>query len=269
MAGKILMPDLSCLPVSLYPKFKSGNMTVARWTAMAKQLGLDAIDLSVLITRDDKTKPAFSVDSVAAYTDFTHPDEAVRESEFSRFMEDLCDCAAIGAKYLRVTAGQSHPQITIKQGLNWAEKYLRRAAEFAQVHDVGLLFENHSRPGVWQYYDFAGEPEIYFELVERIRDTNIDLLFDTANACFYKQNPVRMLSEIFPKVRRIHVADIVMAETLKPVLIGKGIVPLSDIFCFLKNNNFSGALSIEEASFSGFDGIKKAVDATRNLWNDA
>ena len=257
---------LSCLPVSFYPDFKSGKITVAEWAALAEQLGLDAIDLSVLITRQDKTKPAFPVDAVAAYTDFTHPDEAVREDEFSRFMEDVCDCAAIGAQYLRITAGQAHPQTTTRQGLNWAEIYLKRAAEFALLHDIGLLFENHSKPSVWQYYDFAGEPEVYFELIERLKNVDIDLLFDTANACFYKQDPVRMLERILHRVQRIHIADIIESENLKPTLIGQGIVPLSVIFEFLKQKDFTGAFSIEEASFSGFDGIKRAVDATRNLW---
>ena len=260
---------LSCLPVSFYPDFKSGKMDVAKWAVMAKQLGLDAIDLSVLTTRQDKTKPEMPVDTIATYTDFTHPDETVRENEFSRFMEDARDCAAVGAQYLRVTAGQSHPQTSTGQGLDWAEKYLKRAAEFAESNKVGLLFENHSKPGVWNYYDFAGEPEIYFELIKRLENTKIDLLFDTANACYYKQNPVCMLERIFPRVRRIHISDIIESENLNPVLIGKGIVPLTEIFKSLKRNKFSGAFSIEEASFSGFEGVKKADDTSRNLWLNA
>ncbi|MFA6566972.1 MAG: sugar phosphate isomerase/epimerase family protein [Victivallales bacterium] len=244
-------------------------MNIPKWASMAEQLGLDTIDLSVLITRHDNTKPEFPVDTVATYTDFTNPDETVRESEFSSFMEDVRDCNTVGAQYLRVTAGQAHPQTSIGQGLNWAEKYLRRATEFAGLGNVRLLFENHSKPGVWSYYDFAGEPEIYFELVKRLESTKIDLLFDTANACYYKQDPVRMLERIFPRVRRIHVADIIAGEHLRPAPIGQGIVPLPEIFKFLKKNKFSGSFSIEEASFNGFEGMKKAVEATRNLWMNA
>jgi sugar phosphate isomerase/epimerase len=75
-----------------------------------------------------------------------------------------------------------------------------------------------------------------------------------------------MLERIYPRVRRIHVADIVESENLKPVLIGQGIVPLAKIFHFLNESGFSGGLSIEEASMDGFDGIRKAVEATRHLW---
>jgi sugar phosphate isomerase/epimerase len=148
-------------------------------------------------------------------------------------------------------------------------EYFNRAAAFAGRHGVGLLFENHSKPGVWQYYDFAGEPSVYFEIAGRLSGSAVDLLFDTANACFYKQDPVRMMERIFAKMRRIHVADIVDSEKLKPVLIGQGIVPLSGIFGFLKRGSFSGALSIEEASFNGPDGVRAAVETTRHLWMNA
>jgi sugar phosphate isomerase/epimerase len=244
-------------------------MDISGWSAMAEKFGLDSIDLSVLITRCDRSIPAFPVDTVATYTDFTHPDKTVRECEFNSFMDDVRDCARIGARYLRVTAGQAHPETSTCSGLDWAAGYLGKAADFAKSENVGLLFENHSKPGVWKYYDFAGEPEIYFELVKRLEGVNIDLLFDTANACFYRQDPVLMLEKIFPRVRRIHVADIAESDDLKPVLIGHGIVPLSEIFGYLGRNGFIGSLSIEEASFCGADGVEKAVRATRCLWRDA
>ena len=260
---------LSCLPVSFYPDFRSGQMDISGWSAMAEKFGLDSIDLSVLITRQDRAIPEFPLDTVVTYTDFTHPDRSVRECEFTHFMDDVRDCARIGARYLRVTAGQAHPETSAGSGLDWAAGYLGKAADFAESENVGLLFENHSKPGVWKYYDFAGEPEIYFELVKRLEGVNIDLLFDTANACFYRQDPLRMLEKIFPRVRRIHVADIAKSDDLKPVLIGHGIVPLAEIFSYLVRNGFMGSLSIEEASFSGVGGIEKAVRATRRLWSDA
>ncbi len=260
---------LSCLPVSFYPDFRSGEMDIAGWSAMAGKIGLDAIDLSVLITRRDRAIPEFPLDTVVTYTDFTHPDKTVRESEFTRFMDDVRDCARIGACYLRVTAGQAHPETSAGSGLDWAADYLSKAANFAESENVGLLFENHSKPGVWKYYDFAGEPEIYFELIKRLDGVKIDLLFDTANACFYRQEPVRMLERIFPRVRRIHVADIAESDDLKPVLIGLGIVPLAEIFSYLIRNGFMGSLSIEEASFGGAGGVENAVRTTRRLWSDA
>ena len=70
-------------------------------------------------------------------------------------------------------------------------------AEFVEKTKIKLLFENHSKPGVCQYYDFAGQPDIYFEIVERVVGNNIHLLFDTANALVYKQEPVEMMNKLY------------------------------------------------------------------------
>lgn len=275
-----MMPKLSCLPVSFYLEFAGGKMSISDWAAVAGNIGLDAIDLSVLMTRrlDADALAAAAVelkglgmpvDTVVTYTDFTHPDAASREREFDQFKADIATAVLFGAKYLRITSGQAHPETGRREGIELTLAYFTRAAELAANNGIGLLFENHSKPGVWQHYDFAGVPEVYFDITGRLAGTAIDLLFDTANACFYKQSPVRMLERIFPRVRRIHVADIAEGENLKPVLIGQGIVPLSVIFKFLKQAHYSGGLSIEEASFKGLDGVKQAVETTRNLWMNA
>lgn len=271
---------LSCLPVSLYPEFVSGGLSIADWAEQACRFGLDAIDLSALMTRRLNTDEVqaittklenlnMPVDTIVTYTDFTHPDAAYRRREFDLFKSDLKTAARLGARYARITAGQARPEIDRRQGVKWVFDFFRRAADVAQKEQVALLFENHSKPGVWEFYDFAGAPEIYFELIERLDGIPIDLLFDTANVCFYRQDPLRTLERIFSRVRRVHVADIVEGETLKPIRIGGGIAPLREIFGFLRKNAFSGALSIEEASFTGFDGVEKAIGATRKLWADA
>lgn len=275
-----MMPKLSCLPVSVYPEFAGDKMSIADWAALAGNIGLDAIDLSVLMTRRlnaDALRAAalelkvlgMPVDTVVTYTDFTHPDTAFRESEFGQFKADIETAVLFGAAYLRLTSGQAYPETSRCKGIELTVDYFNRAAEFADKNGIGLLFENHSKPGVWQYYDFAGAPEVYFDIVGRLAGTAVDLLFDTANACFYKQDPVRMIERIFARVRRIHVADIIAPNNLKPVLIGQGIVPLSGIFEFLKKAGYSGGLSIEEASSAGPDGFKKAVAAVRALWTNA
>ena len=275
-----MMPKLSCLPVSLYPDFVTGEIRISDWAKAAQKIGLDAIDLSVLMTRrldapalaaaaKDLHRRGLPVDTVVTYTDFTHPDAAVRKSAFDQFKADVAIAVLFQATYLRITAGQAHPATSRRKGIELTVNYFNRAAEFARKNHVGLLFENHSKPGVWPLYDFAGEPAVYLEIVDRLDGIAIELLFDTANACFYKQDPVQMLGKILPRVRRIHVADIKKSAKLKPVLIGQGMVPLWEVFKFLKQANYSGRLSIEEASGNGFAGIQKAVKVTRSLWAKA
>ena len=275
-----MMPKLSCLPVSLYPEFVAGHLRIADWAKAAKKLKLDAIDLSVLMTRS-LDAPALAaaakavqrcgrpVDTLATYTDFTHPDAVVRKGVFDQFKADVATAVLFRATYLRITAGQAHPATSRRKGIELTVNYFKRAAVYARKHRVGLLFENHSKPGVWPLYDFAGDPAVYFEIIDRLNGTAIELLFDTANACFYQQDPVQMLEKILPRVRRIHVADLKKSAKLKPVLIGQGRVPLAEIFKFLKRANYSGRLSIEEASGAGLAGIAKAAKVTRSLWAHA
>ena len=39
---------LSCLPVSLYPDIIAGRVSLAAWARMGAELGLDAVDASIL-----------------------------------------------------------------------------------------------------------------------------------------------------------------------------------------------------------------------------
>jgi len=266
--------NLSCLPVSIYAELISGAMTITDWAEFAHDAGFDAIDLSVLITRNiekrklEKLNLRLPVDTIATYTDFTNPDIKIRENEFEQLKQDIEDAEQFGAKYLRITSGQDHPEIARETGIALTVEYFKRAAEFVKNNNVKLLFENHSKPGLWQYYDFAGFPNVYFEIVEHIADSNIDLLFDTANALVYKQNPVAMMNKIYPRIKRIHLNDIKRVGILEPVGIGDGIVDFKTILKYLKGQNYQGALSIEEASFLGLEGIRRAAKTVSNLLNN-
>lgn len=266
--------QLSCLPVSIYSELITGAITINEWTDFAYGIGLNTIDLSVLITRNlgkgelKKLDLPLPVDTIATYTDFTNPDMKIRENEFDQFRQDIEDAEQLGAKYLRITSGQDHPEIDRETGVALTVEYFKRAAEFTKGTKVKLLFENHSKPGVWKYYDFAGSPDVYFEIVEHIADSNIDLLFDTANALVYKQDAIEMMNKIYPEIRRIHLNDIRKTGILEPVGIGNGVVDFNEIFKYLKDHNYQGALSIEEASFSGLKGIKKATTTVLNLLNN-
>ena len=44
--------QISCLPVSLYPEFFSGQRTVPEYSRQAKELDLDAIDINALFLRE-------------------------------------------------------------------------------------------------------------------------------------------------------------------------------------------------------------------------
>ena len=122
---------LSCLPVSFFTDIIAGRMSLAEWAAMGARLGLDAIDLSILLLRDRSSAAVTAarnaiaaegmrVAMVTSYPDFTYPDPAQRERELAMEQEVVEVAAGLGASLVRVTTGQAHPETRREEGIAWA-----------------------------------------------------------------------------------------------------------------------------------------------------
>jgi sugar phosphate isomerase/epimerase len=270
---------ISCIPVSFFADIVSGKMTIGRWADIAIETGLDGIDISVNfihnhnpvylgeIKKELKYK-GIPLVMVTSYPDFTHPDALQRKRELEYFKSDIALSSELGAKYLRILAGQAHPKVTEKYGIELAVENLRKADTAAKDFGIKLLYENHSKPGSWYYSDFSGPSHIFLEIVEMIGDTSIGINFDTANPIAMGEEPLPLLKKVINKVETIHAADTSTSGELNHVLLGTGLVPFKAIFSLLKANGFDGWISIEENSRMGIEGIKKSVDFVRKLWQE-
>jgi sugar phosphate isomerase/epimerase len=270
---------LSCLPVSLFPLILSGAMTIRQWSLMAAGLALDAIDISILFLksrshdylrniRADIEGTGMHVAVCNTYPDLTHPDSDERIRQLSQLKSDIKAASFLGAKLVRITAGQAYPGIERRKGVAWVLEAFHEAARTAESEGIGLAYENHSKPGVWKYADFSHPTDVFLEIAEGIKDTSIGILFDTANPLAFGDDPIAVLEKVLDRVVCIHAADIYEKGTLRPALVGTGIVPLHDIFSRLHESGYEGFISIEEASGSGQEGIQKAVEYVREVWRD-
>lgn len=271
---------LSCLPVSFFPDMFAGRLTIAQWAKEAAGLGLDAIDLTRLFLgsltdeeikriRQDVEDEGIRVLVVNTYPDFTHPDVAQRKLACRQTKKDIEQAGLIGAKIVRVTAGQSHPETQRKDGVRWAIEGLLAVEDHAQACGVTLALENHSKPSVWHYYDFAYPTDVFLELARNLSGSSIRLLFDTANTLAYGDAPLPVLEEVYDRIICIHAADILEKGVFQPSIIGKGVVPFRELFHFLKSSGYSEWVSIEEASGTGKSGVKEAVEFIRKTWDEA
>ena len=93
--------------------------------------------------------------------------------------------------------------------------------------------------------------------------------FDTGNIDAYGGDSLEILKQVLPKVETIHVTDMARHGEFSPVLIGTGVTPNRECFHYLKEQGWDKWLCIEEASFGGLEGIKKAVENTRRIWEEA
>jgi len=271
---------LSCIPVSFFKEIIGGSMTVAEWARMGKEIGLDAIDVSILFV-PDRSRSAVAglrksieaagmrVAMVASYPDFTHPDAAQRARELALAQEVVEVAAGLGAEMVRVTAGQAHPETGREDGIRWATEGLRTLLHRTRKSGVRLVYENHGKPGAWTYTDFSQPPEIFLAIVNGTADVGLGLNFDTANATAFSPDPLALLEQCIERVVSIHAADTAVRGELRPVLLGTGLTPLAAIFRRLVQAGWDNWICIEEASFQGRSGVEKAAQYVRRLWDES
>lgn len=269
---------LSCIPVSFFRDIIGGSMTIAEWARMGKELGLDAIDVSILFVPDrsrsavmglrkDIEAAGIRVAMVASYPDFTHPDAAQRDRELASAQEVVDVATGLGAELVRVTAGQAHPETGRADGIRWATDGLQRLVERTRQSGVRLVYENHAKPGAWTYHDFSQPPDIFLAIVRATGSVGLGLNFDMANATAFSRDPLELLDQCIERVVSVHAADTAVHGELRPVLLGTGLTPFDAIFRRLVQAGWNNWICIEEASFQGRAGVEKAAQFVRQLWD--
>jgi sugar phosphate isomerase/epimerase len=271
---------LSCLPVSFFSDIIEGRMSVAEWARMGAELGLDAIDLSILFVPDREPSAAavlrrqvgdagMQVAMVTSYPDFTHPDAAQRKRELDLEQQVVEVAANLGARMVRVTAGQAHPETGRSEGIAWAIEGLSRLVERTHGSGVTLVYENHAKPGAWQYTDFCQPPEIFLEIVRGTSSAGLAINFDTGNAAAFAKDPVALLEQVIDRVESVHASDTGERGQLRHVLLGTGVTPFGALFDLLVAAGWDGWVCMEEASYRGRDGVQAATRFVRQAWAQA
>jgi sugar phosphate isomerase/epimerase len=272
--------QLSCLPVSFFADITTGRMSVAEWARMGAAVGLDAIDLSIAFVPDRSPAAVVAlrceieaagmrVAMVTSYPDFTHPNPVQRERELALEQEVVAVAAALGAQFVRVTAGQAHPETGRDAGIAWAVEGLTRLVETTRDSGITLAYENHAKPGVWTYTDFSQPPDIFLEIVRRTADVGLGVNFDTGNAASFANDPVALLEQVIHRVVSVHAADTAVYGELRHVLLGTGVTPFIPLFARLKRAGWDGWICMEEASFQGQAGVEAAARFIRQAWKAA
>lgn len=268
---------LSCLPGSFTSDLLEGRMSIAEWARMAAAVDLDAIDLSIMCITDrspqavaavrrDIQAAGMQVGMISTYPDFSHPDAAQRARELALEQEAVEVAAGLGAKHVRVTAGQAHPQTGVEEGIAWVAEGMRKLLESTRDSGVTLAYENHVKGGRWRYFDFSRPPEIFLRIVEATADVGFPVNYDTANATVLVPDPVTLLDQVMDRVVSVHAADTATRGVLQHVLLGTGITPFVPLFKRLHQAGFDGWMTIEEGSRMGQYGLEQSVRFVRETW---
>ena len=271
---------LSCLPVSLYDDIFSGKSSVANWIQFGAELGLDAVDFSIKFfpERDAATLnhtitalEKFDVRPcmLACYSDFTHPDPTQRQQELVNLKADIELAKTLGAKFIRVTAGQNHPGVERTSGVEWVIDGFRRALDTAESSGITLAYENHTKGAPWDYWDFSQPTEIFLEILNALSDTPLGVCFDTANPLVLNEDVLALLDEVVARVVVLHIFDMREAGKFEAVRVGTGASPIPEVFSRMRRAGYDGWLSIEEASRLGKEGFTESIAFVREAWQRA
>lgn len=270
---------LSCLPVTLYDDIFSGKRSVADWIDLASELGLDGVDFSIKFfpdrndgkistIRTNLIKCDLEACMIACYSDFTHPDKTKRIQELQDIKTDIRLAKELGAKFVRVTAGQKHPGIKHEDGIRWVIEGFRHALDEAEKHGVTLAYENHTKGAPWEYWDFSQPSEIFIEILDKLSDTPLGVCFDTANPLVLKEDVLDLFEKVLDRIVVLHIFDMKDVGIFEPVRVGTGVSPIQQILSRVQQSHYDGWLSIEEASRQGRKGFEESVNYVRKTWND-
>lgn len=263
---------VSCLPVSLYQEFFAGDRTIPQWSKQAKDLGLDCVDINALFIREKslaeiaviRRELVAPVLMVSAYSDFTLPDVNARAQALQTALADMERAAAIGAKYIRLTAGQAYPGQDDAEMCTRVYDCFKVCCEKAEQLGLTILLENHSKPGAWQYIDYNFHLEHFLLLWEKVKELPISINFDTANA-YALHDWKKLLHAVAGRIATVHINDLASIAPLQFCLAGDGIVPMEQILDAVYATGFRGDICLEEAAFMGWEGVEKAVAYTLEL----
>ena len=273
--------QLSCLPVSLYQALTAGTMSLADWLRFARSLGLDGADLSVAhlggLSREDlrgvrrvADTEGIQIAILAAYSDFTHPEAAKRDREAESLRRWIEVASDLGVPYIRVTAGQAHPEIDDAVGaLSWIATGLTRCLDDAAAAGVTLLYENHVRGYLWQHHDFTQPCEKFLGVLARIDSPVFQVLFDVANPLVLSEDPLDLLARVRPRLGAVHISDVRRRGEFGPTTIGTGVAPIREVLGLLVTSGYDAWLSIEEAARNGEAGFRDAVAFVDRVWCEA
>jgi sugar phosphate isomerase/epimerase len=272
--------QLSCLPVSLYGDLAAGRLTLDAWFRTAASLGLDGADISVahVSSRDaaylDRLREQASgagvrITTLVTYSDFTHPEANYRAQQIEEVRAWIDAGRRLGVGFLRLTAGQAHPEVSEPSGIAWAAEGLTACLDVAREAGVRLLYENHVRGSVWSGNDFTQPASRFLDVVRRTEGTGLEILFDTANCLVLHDDPFRVLDGVIARIGEIHLSDIRAAGTFEPTVLGTGAAPIEQLLRRVVASGFDGWISIEEASRTGMQGFRDAVAFADRAWIDA
>jgi len=270
------------------------TMSVFDWISMAQaELDVEGLEMydrfftsldrdHILRVVDAASAAGFVIPMFICSPDFTNPDpeERKRAVEYQTKMVQVAKLLGGKGTVCRILSGQSRPEVSQEQGVEWVVEAIQQVIPVAREHGVILGMENHYKDSQWSHPEFALKMEVFLEIVEAIEERQcFGVQYDPSNAIVAGDDPIELLEAVKDRVVSMHASDrylkagVTMEEFRRadrtmgyaPYLchgvIGKGLNDYDKIFSTLSEIGYDGWVSIED----GVNGIHEMRESAQFL----
>jgi L-ribulose-5-phosphate 3-epimerase len=225
---------------------------------LAAELGFDGVELICQANYGCGIEPAASLDDARALgiaarhlgapiivlspyeKRIADEDENVRATALGHLEHVVCLAAAMGARGVRILAGEEVADDEFPAALSRLAASLRLISDVAAPHSITLLIENHMDT-------MAISALRTVAICEAVARPNVRILFDPANLATLKAEG--FLDALVLQARyigHVHVKDaIVEGGVRKTVIPGEGLDPWAETIAALSRCGFEGDYAIE------------------------
>lgn len=215
--------------------------------------------------RDAVTAAGLEFSQFCSAPDFAHPDPAARRREVECFRRHIDAAAHLGCPTVRLTAGQGHPGVTVSDAIEWVVECFREVVDYGAERGVVCGFEDHYKDYYWDHPDVSFDPDVFLEIVDRMRGTAMRVNFDSSNPVMAERDPVPILEAVKDLVVNVHLSDRVTAGRYEHADVGDGVVDFDAVFRILREVRYDGWVAVEYNGLNGLPGLKKSLDFAAKL----
>ncbi|WP_405411216.1 sugar phosphate isomerase/epimerase family protein [Streptomyces rubiginosohelvolus] len=224
-------------------------------------LGCPGADLDEVV-RLARTGPCSGVELRCAEGQLTHPDSdpaeadriagALRRADLAvPVLASYVQVAADGpdvveqlARHIALAARLGAGQVRVFGGgaglprgrRERAVRHLAAAAPLAVAAGVGIALETHD--------EFLTGAEVA-EVLEAVGSPAVGAVWDAVNPWRAGESPERTAELLGPWLRHVQLKDVASPTDLRPILPGRGVLPLGDVLEQLRRLGYDGWISLE------------------------
>lgn len=200
-------------------------------------------------------------------SDLCNPDEAARDVEMQRLSAAVELAGEIGCPNLRIVAGPDRPEQDRALGIDLVVSAIEQLVEISEPKGLHLVIENTLREYGWPEQHFAMKSPVFLAIWERIRRFDVKVLFNTAAFLYSRDGGAWVLKIVTPSLFGVRLLDRCSPETDEGIELGHGCLKLPDLFRFLKQSGFGGAITADYVGPHGLAGLRRSFEYARQVWS--